>query len=551
MTADRFRFATSAIAAALFVCSVASAEPLPARRVVVFKNGLGFLTRTGPVAVEKGAASIDEIPPAAYGTLWVGFGDGSVVKEVVAESMAKPTDRAISGIPDLLAANPGAQVTLTLRNGGSISGTIVAPLSLDDVQPRTYTAGGFEHAVALASGDTYTATGSFMIESGGRFVALALGDVLTASFTSRPRTTIPAQRNSELLRIHADGRDGKRDLTISYLTKGIGWTPEYSVEMRADGTAAIAMRALLVNDSIDLVESEVLFAVGYPSFTFADVPTPLDVRRSLAEFFQELRRDRTDWNANSLANVMSQSVVSPRNMSRGDAGGYDSTAAGVAGEAEQDLFLYSKSGVTLKRGSRAAYPILGATAAYKHVFDWEIGDVASVDPWGYRSSNQPVDLADQVWHSLQLDNTGKLPWTTGPAIVTERGTPIAQNTLHYTAPGASTLLRLTVAPDVLAEREEWEASRQSGALQRFGHRYDAVTIEGKLDITNRRREAITLSIRKSLTGTVSSSSENGKSTKLSTRPSAVNPSSRIDWNIPLAAGEQKSVIYKYIVYVRD
>lgn len=517
-----------AVVSALLVCSVAAAESLPVRRVVVFKNGLGFLTRSGPVAVEKGAATIDGIPPAAYGTFWVGFGDGGAVTEVVAEPFTKSSDRPATGIADLLAGNPGAQVTLTLRSGGSITGTIVAPVARDDAQP-----------------------GSVMLESAGRFVTVAHGDVLTASFASRPRGTVTEMKRSELLRIRTDARDGKRDLTISYLTKGIGWTPEYAVEIRPDGTAAIAMRAVLVNDSIDLDDSEVLFAVGYPSFTFAEVPTPLHVRRSLADFFQELRRDRTDWNASALANVMTQSVVSPRNMPRGDEGGYDSTAAGVAGEAEQDLFLYSKSGVSLKRGERAAYPILGASAAYKHVFDWEIGDASSVDPWGYRSSGQPSQLVDQVWHSLRLDNAGKLPWTTGPAIMTEKGTPIAQNTLYYTAPGASTLLRLTVAPDVLAEREEWEASRESGALQRFGHRYDAVTIEGKLDVTNRRREAITLSIRKSLTGTVSAASDNGKPTKLSTRPSAVNPASRVDWSIPLAAGEQKSVTYKYVVYVRD
>ena len=516
-----------AVVAALLVCSVAAAESLPVRRVVVFKNGLGFLTRSGPVAVEKGSATIDGIPPAAYGTFWAGFGDGSAVTEVVAAPFTKASDRPATGIADLLAGNPGAQVTLTLRSGGSITGTIVAPAARDDAQP-----------------------GSALLESAGRFVAVAHGDVLTASFASRPRGTVTEMKGSELLRIRTDARDGKRDLTISYLTKGIGWTPEYAVEIRPDGTAAIAMRAMLVNDSIDLDGSEVLFAVGYPSFTFAEVPTPLDVRRSLADFFQELRRDRTDWNASALANVMTQSVVSPRNMPR-DEGGYDSTAAGVAGEAEQDLFLYSKSGVSLKRGERAAYPILGASAAYRHVFDWEIGDASSVDPWGYRSSGQPSQLVDQVWHSLRLDNAGKLPWTTGPAIVTDKGTPIAQNTLYYTAPGASTLLRLTVAPDVLAEREEWEASRESGALQRFGHRYDAVTIEGKLDVTNRRREAITLSIRKSLTGTVSAASDNGKPTKLSTRPSAVNPASRVDWSIPLAAGEQKSVTYKYVVYVRD
>ena len=55
----------------------------------------------------------------------------------------------------------------------------------------------------------------------------------------------------------------------------------------------------------------------------------------------------------------------------------------------------------------------------------------------------------------------------------------------------------------------------------------------------------------SLNRTHSSAGDNGKATKLSTRPSVVSPASRIDWNAPLAAGEHQSVTYKYVVYVRD
>jgi len=108
-----------------------------------------------------------------------------------------------------------------------------------------------------------------------------------------------------------------------------------------------------------------------------------------------------------------------------------------------------------------------------------------------------------------------------------------------------------VAPAVPAGREGWEPSRQGGPLQPLANRYEAVTSEGKLDVTNRRRESITLSIRKSLTGAVSTASDGGTATKLATRPSAVNSSSRIEWSIPLAVGEQKSITYKYVVYVRD
>ncbi|MBI2215122.1 MAG: DUF4139 domain-containing protein [Acidobacteria bacterium] len=529
MFLDRLLARGFALAVVLFTCTASAADMLPVRRVVAFKNGLGFLTRSGPVVVDKGVATVEEIPPASYGTLWMGFTDGSRVSEVNAVTETSKSERPAVSIRDLVAANPRAQVTLALRGGSSISGSLATPPSSGAESPTT-----------------------FLIESSGRFIALDSNDVLSVSFASRPGVSVPAEKTRELLRIQTDARDGRHDVSMSYLTKGIGWTPEYSVDIRPDGKATLSMRALLINDSIDLSDAEVLFAVGYPSFTFAEVPTPLDVRRSLANFFQELQRDRTVWRANALDNVMVQSVVSPRGLSAShDEGGYDSTASGVAGEAEQDLFLYSKPAVSVRKGERAAFPILTSTPSYTHVFDWEIGDAASVDAWGYRTPEQRAILADQVWHSLRIENAGTLPWTTGPAIVTERGTPLAQNTLHYTAPGASTLLRLTVAPDVLAEREEWEASRQSGALQRFGRRYDAVTLEGKLDITNRRREAITLSIRKLVTGTVASSSDEGKATKLSTRPSAVNPASRIDWNVPIAPGERKAVSYKYIVYVRD
>ena len=54
-----------------------------------------------------------------------------------------------------------------------------------------------------------------------------------------------------------------------------------------------------------------------------------------------------------------------------------------------------------------------------------------------------------------------------------------------------------------------------------------------------------------LEGETLSSTPKAKITKLAVSPRAVNPKERLQWDVPLAPGEAKTVRYAYKVYVRD
>ena len=49
---------------------------------------------------------------------------------------------------------------------------------------------------------------------------------------------------------------------------------------------------------------------------------------------------------------------------------------------EEDLFLYSRSGVTLAKGERASYNVFSGNIAYEHLYNWEVEDQPRVDAMG-------------------------------------------------------------------------------------------------------------------------------------------------------------------------
>jgi hypothetical protein len=217
----------------------------------------------------------------------------------------------------------------------------------------------------------------------------------------------------------------------------------------------------------------------------------------------------------------------------------------LEGEASEDLFFYDRPNVTLAKGERALYPVFTENVPFRHIYLWEV-------PEETEETRRSIPTAeDSVWHSIMLTNNGSTPWTTAPAFVLAHEKPLAQNTLHYTAAGAQGTVKLTVASDVTVEREELEVERKPRDLERSSTHYDALTIEGTLHLHNFKREAITLSIVKNLEGTTLSQQPKAKVTRRAVRPKAVNPKERLEWEVPLAAGEEKTVKYRYKIWVTE
>ena len=152
---------------------------------------------------------------------------------------------------------------------------------------------------------------------------------------------------------------------------------------------------------------------------------------------------------------------------------------------EEDLFLYSRSDVTLAKGERASYSVFSGNVSYEHLYNWEVEDQPRVDAYGnvINPNQNPQDgtRADSIWHSIRLKNSTKFPWTSAPALVISGDKPVSQDTLTYTQKGAASTLRITIATDIRASHEEREVARQQELNHRRGYNYDLVTVEGKAE----------------------------------------------------------------------
>jgi len=304
-----------------------------------------------------------------------------------------------------------------------------------------------------------------------------------------------------------------------------------------------------VNDVEDLEGVEAYFVVGYPNFRFADVLSPMALDQALGQFLAELdRAEKKDEALGRMANVLTQRMAPLQEAESLDYG--LASLPGVVGAPEEDLFLYAKKGLDLKKGERAEYPIFSQEVDYKHVYEWKIPDTLNVDYAGYQQSGQRQQLAEQVWHAIKLLNNTNFPWTTAPAFSVSGWKPLAQEVLDYTPRGTSTNLKLTVATDIKVNKREEETARQRDFRIRSSS-YDLVTVKGELDIRNAKTKDVTVEIKKRLTGEVLETSHGGQVTKVAEGLRGVNSNALVAWEIPIKAGEEIKVTYTYKVYIHS
>jgi len=218
----------------------------------------------------------------------------------------------------------------------------------------------------------------------------------------------------------------------------------------------------------------------------------------------------------------------------------------MAGESNEDLYLYHQAHVTLKKGDRARYTVFTGKAPYEHVYELDVPDSMNVDYYGRRSGDNK-DEETQVWHTLRLENATGHPWTTAPALAVNGSMPVAQDTLKYTPPKGKNTLKLTVATDIRATPEQTEASRKQVTI--FHDDFDEVTVNGKLTIRSYKPKPVKLAVQKSIVGAVLEASDNGKIARVVKKLNSVNPDSQVSWEFELTPGAEKVLTYQYKVLI--
>ncbi|MCK4595936.1 hypothetical protein KAT73_04070, partial [candidate division WOR-3 bacterium] len=109
--------------------------------------------------------------------------------------------------------------------------------------------------------------------------------------------------------------------------------------------------------------------------------------------------------------------------------------------------------------------------------------------------------------------------------------------------------KITAATDIKTRSREYEIEREHGV--RIGDaRYDLVTVRGELYLKNCKSKDIEIEIKKTTTGEVIEAGYEGKVEQIVKGIRGVNPKSLISWEFPLPAGKEKTIYYKYRVYVQ-
>ena len=519
--------------------------------VAAFKNGLGFFIRQGTAHLAGGQGRIPFVPEATLGSLWLAPNDsGTTIEELVAYRYKVPKEHSAASVEELLRINIGKTVTINFNNK-DYTGEVLGFSDGEKASPPPIPASsGLVLPIPPASQSRL-----LLFKSEGKVLALNPTFVSFVWSAEMPNLLFKQDTEAKALRFTLKGAGDTANLTMGYLQKGLGWTPSYLISLQDEKTARITMQAVLTNDVEDLTEADVFFVVGVPNFEFADKLSPMALQQTLAEFI--LSAGRRDYDrANQFSNaLMSQRAVVQNEASA--AASFSATVGELEGAPEEDLFLYTRPGVTLAKGERATYNIFATTAACEHIYEWEVTDNPRVDVYGNplntSYSNPPSDqkVINAVWHSLRLKNGSKFPWTSAPAIVISGTKPVSQDTLSYTPKGASTNLKLTIATDVRTDKKETEVDRQPRATTRSGSYYDAVTVEGTLKVKNYKSKDIALKIYRSLIGEVLTTTDNGKTEKLAEVIRSMNPTSRITWDLVFKPGEEKIITYRYKILVRS
>ncbi len=507
-----------------FALGLALAGPkiVPAKIVSasLFKNGYAVVVRQAEVG-GGGEFLVEDIPLASLGTLWITGSKGVRLHEVIGTTQKKESRIPAGSIDEVLAANIGKTLVLTLSSRA-------AP---DTLNAKILSANG---TVVVLQNEKGT-----QVIPKGLILGIASSDDLTWNVAS---TSV-----AKAYRIKVDApADGK--VYILALERGLTWAPAYDADISDAKKLHLTAKATIVNDLGDIDNVEMRLITGFPNVPFAAIHDPFSLQQTVDEFTSALMSVGSPAGYRDAPGMMMQQNAAYGRMQERFDASFDPNK--MAGFQAEDLFFYTLPKSTLKKGDRGYYVLFGADSDYQHIYEWTVADQVTPEEQ-YRPQNRE-EPAEDVWHSLKFMNTSGQPLTTAAAITTKDGEILGQDILKYTTANCETTLKITKALDVIAEAAEQESSR-SRKTQEWGsssYSFDEVILKGTLRVRNLKVEPIKIDITKELTGQIVTMDGNPEHTAMAKGIRSLNPRHRLKWIIALKAGEKKELNYTYKVLIR-
>jgi hypothetical protein len=547
-----------AVAGATLSAAAAGTNAVPKiERLALFKNGLGYATATATLPDKVTSIRLGQLPVPSYGTFWVGYPKEVKIRSLVTAMEVVDEVLPVMGVDQLLRLNPGRKVVLHVAGGTgnealAIEGVVQAPgATLPAPEPPS----PYFMDVRRAPDRPYyygyspaPQNGVIMVKTEKGTVALAPGAIQRVEFAgAEPLCTTTNQQKRPAIRIELEKPAGGQKIAVSYLARGITWVPSYRIDLSDDKNAVFSAQAQIINEMTDIEAAHVDLVTGFPNIQFPELPNPVAMSQTLAEFLKSLQTGRAEGGERGY--MMQQQALAFNNISSGyDSAPLPTYSTAATGQTAEDLFLYPLPKVSLKKGETATIPLFTTEMSYRHLYTWKIADQLEGDTSRPRGDGKS---AEEVWHICRLVNAARMPLTTAAAEFVKDGQFVGQDTCFYTAAGAEASIRINRALNVQAEQAEVEVERKRNAGHFNGYNYDLVKLTGELKLRNRLDKAIDLEITKELSGEVLEKSQDAKDVQTAKGLKQVNPKHVLTWMTPLKAGEELKLTYSYQLYIRS
>ncbi len=475
---------------------------LPVKEVTIFKDGHAFIVHEGRLPTDPaGNVSIDQLPTPVLGTFWPFATDraATLVATVAGRQQVRGERPAVS-LADLVAANVGAEVTIAADSTGPIRGTLLSmgrPGAVDSID-------------AVGSEIVLVAT-----SSGVRAVRVGrVGDIL---FKNPPRQVLSytEQKNRLTLKLGWGGAVPSAAATVGmgYVQQGLQWVPSYRIALNGKGGATVSLQATIVNDVVDLEAVTARLVIGVPSFRFRGMIDPMALQDALASLTES---DNVRRLSNFALGGLRTQVSDYASV-----GGADGATEprDLEGARHEDLFVFTVSDLTLKKGERTTIPVAQYQVKYSDLFALTIYHMPPQEIPLSNQSPEQLELVRKmnrptVMHKIRIQNGTANPFTTAPALILRGDQLLAQGMMTYTPNGGTVDLDVTQAVDIQVEKSENELRRTPGATRWQGTDYSRVDLNGELTLTNHRDTPVEVEVTRYLLGAVDLAPGGGKASRV-------------------------------------
>jgi hypothetical protein len=479
-------------------------------RLSIFKNGTFFVKKEAAVSVADQTFYIPAPKEVLMGTYWLGVDKDAGLHSIVIKTDTFRKEQTARSIHDFLQANTGKDITLYrhIETGTApkISGKLLyydavnkwMRLRTEDKKLLIVSAGDFDELALEA-------------DAGGTFMTDSLTEIAKVTL-SKPVSSTSAS-------------------TIS-LQKGIQWFPSYQLRIVNDKEARLEMKATLVNNSDDYLNTPVDIIIGNPEMFFGDQVDPACIAYLSGQL---TARSISAFNQNVTYNAVQNGRV-VKVYDNFDFGSEDKT-----GEQFEDLYFYKLGVLNLEKDARVIVPVLTTTVGYKDVYAADL-DISST------SANEKNPL--EAWHSYRITNSTTAPFTAGAVLVMNAAEqPLAQSLLQYTPVKGNNEIRLSRALNIQLKNEEEEVKREKSNISNTGNSFfDKVTYKGAINIINYHDKKITIRISKTIGGVSVKLGDGGKAKVTRDADDEDETISNLQWEVEVDARGKKQLSYDYFTY---